>query len=91
MTDAPFTSQMLKSPSLHFSVCMCVCVCSVLPTGCLSACGGDRLEREGVNTGKLEKKDDNVRSLKCSKNSLIYFSPGGIYLSEFPNECESLV
>ena len=72
-------------------VCVCVCVCSVLPTGCLSACGGDRLEGEGVNTEKLEKEKDNVRGLKCSKNRLIYFSPGGIYLCEFPNECESLV
>lgn len=35
-------------------VCVSVCVGahSFSPTGCLSACGGDRLKEEGMHTGE---------------------------------------
>lgn len=58
---------------LHFLFCVCVFVLS-FPTGCLSACGCDRLEGDGIHTGETwKKKKDNVRSFKYSENKLIQF------------------
>lgn len=59
---SPFTIAKCQS-LLHIFLCLC----SLFPTGCLSACGNDRLEGEGGTLGK-----NNVRSLKYSEKKLIY-------------------